>query len=226
MTLALVTGDSRGIGRATALGFARRQVDLVLLGRVSDALEQTAHEARALGRQVEIVPCDLEDAAQVQGAADAVAARPAPDVIVHNAAVIFRKSVEDTTLEEWDRQLAVNLRAPFLLTRALLPAMKRRGSGRIVFVGSISATLGTARSAPYNASKWAVSGFMKSLAQELTDTGVMTVAVLPGSVATTMLNGSGFEPRMTPEDVARTLVHYGLDAPLAHNGGVVEMFGT
>ncbi len=146
--------------------------------------------------------------------------------MVHNAAVIFRKTVEETTLSEWDQQLAVNLRAPFLITRALLPGMKSRGSGRIVFVGSISATLGTARSAPYNASKWAVSGFMKSLAEELTDTGIMTVAVLPGSVDTSMLEGSGFAPRMTPEDVARTLVHYALDAPLAHNGGVVEMFGT
>ena len=67
---------------------------------------------------------------------------------------------------------------------------------------------------------------MKSLAEELRDSGLMTVAVLPGSVDTRMLEGSGFEPRISVDEVATTLVHYALDAPLSHNGGVIEMFGT
>jgi NAD(P)-dependent dehydrogenase (short-subunit alcohol dehydrogenase family) len=67
---------------------------------------------------------------------------------------------------------------------------------------------------------------MKSLAEELTGSGLMTVAVLPGSVDTPMLEGSGFEPRMSAEGVASTLAHYALDAGVAHNGGVIEMFGT
>ncbi len=67
---------------------------------------------------------------------------------------------------------------------------------------------------------------MKSLALELTDSGVMTMAILPGSVDTAMLKGSGFVPRMTADHVAQTVAYYALDAPLAHNGGVVEMFGT
>ena len=67
---------------------------------------------------------------------------------------------------------------------------------------------------------------MKSLAEELVDSGLMTLALLPGSVATEMLEGSGFPPRMTAEAVARTIAYYALEAPLAHNGGVVEMFGV
>jgi 3-oxoacyl-[acyl-carrier protein] reductase len=67
---------------------------------------------------------------------------------------------------------------------------------------------------------------MKSLAEELRDSGLMTVAILPGSVDTDMLKGSGYPPRMTPEDVAQTIAHYALDAPLAHNGSVIEMFGV
>jgi 3-oxoacyl-[acyl-carrier protein] reductase len=149
-----------------------------------------------------------------------------PRAVVHNAAVIHRAPVETLTDTQWDEQLTVNLRAPFLLTRALLPAMCRGGAGRFVFVSSISATLGAARAAAYCASKWGLIGFMKSLAEELTDTGLMAVAILPGSVDTEMLEGSGFSPRMTAADVAKTVVHYSLDAPLAHNGGVVEMFGT
>jgi 3-oxoacyl-[acyl-carrier protein] reductase len=145
---------------------------------------------------------------------------------VHNAGVIHRERIEQLDPRHWDEQFAVNVRAPYLLTRLLLPAMKRAGNGRMVFVGSISATGGTAGAAAYCASKWALSGFVKSLAEELSDSGLMAVAVLPGSVDTRMLEGSGFPPRMTASDVAKTLAHYALDAPLAHNGALVEMFGT
>ncbi len=104
--------------------------------------------------------------------------------------------------------------------------MLKRGSGRVLHVASISATLGSRDQAAYNASKWGLVGFAKSLAEELRDTGLMTVAVLPGSVDTDMLQGSSYPPRMTPGEVAQTLVHYALDAPLAHNGSVIEMFGV
>ena len=86
--------------------------------------------------------------------------------------------------------------------------------------------MGCAHAAAYAASKWGLVGFTKSLAAELSDSGVMTLVVLPGSVDTDMLAGSGFAPRMTAQDVAGTLVHYALDAPLAHNGAVIEMFGV
>ena len=122
--------------------------------------------------------------------------------------------------------MAINLRAPFLITRELLPSLRAKRQGRIIHVASISATLGTANASAYCASKWGLVGFMKSLAEELRDSGLMTLAILPGSVDTDMLRGSGFEPRMTPEDVAKTIAHYALDAPLAHNGSVIEMFGV
>jgi 3-oxoacyl-[acyl-carrier protein] reductase len=104
--------------------------------------------------------------------------------------------------------------------------MRERNSGHIVFVGSISSTLGTANLSAYCATKWGIVGFMKSLAEELSDSGLMTCAVLPGSTDTRMLAGSGFPPRMTAEVVATTLLHYALDASLAHNGASIEMFGV
>jgi 3-oxoacyl-[acyl-carrier protein] reductase len=226
MTRAVVTGASRGIGRATALALADRGVDLALLARPSSELEAVARAARDKGRSAQLVPCDLQSAAEVARAVDAVLEGGAPDVVVSAAGVIERSSVDETSVESWDRQLHVNLRAPFLLARGLLPAMRSAGRGRFVFVGSISSTVGTAGAASYVASKWGVVGFVKSLAAELTDTGLVAVAILPGSVDTDMLVGSGFEPRMKPEDVAQTIVHFALDAPAAHNGGVVEMFGT
>ncbi len=226
MTSVVLTGASRGIGRATALLLAGRGVDLALLGRPSSGHDATVEEARALGVRVESIACDLGSPQAIAEAARRVlAAYAAPDALINNAAVIQRATLEETSLEQLDAQLHVNLRAPFLLTRELLPAMRSSGQGRIVHVGSISSTLGTARSAAYNASKWGLVGFMKSLAEELADSGLMTVAVLPGSVDTRMLEDSGFQPRISPEEVAATLAHYALDAPLAHNGGVIEMFG-
>lgn len=226
MTRVVLTGASRGIGRATALALAKRRADLALLGRDSDELRETTARVRELGTDAQQVDCDLASPEEIAAAAARVLKDGPVDALVHDAAVIFRKRVEDTELADWDAQLSVNLRAPFLLTRALLPHLRTRPQARIVFVGSISSTLGTARSAAYNASKWGVVGFMKSLAEEVSDSPVSTVAVLPGSVGTRMLEGSGFTPRMSAEEVASTIVHYTLDASAAHNGGVVEMFGT
>jgi len=226
MSAVVVTGASRGIGRATALALAERRVQLALVGRPSAALDETARLAKLRAPRVELVLCELSDPEEVVAAANNVLeAFGAPLAIINNAAVIRRERVEDTSVEAWDEQLAVNLRAPFVLTRALLPAMRAMRTGRIVNVSSISATIGSAGAAAYCASKWGLVGFMKSLAEELSDSGLMTVAVLPGSVDTRMLEGSGFAPRMLPDEVARTLVHYALDASLAHNGGIVEMFG-
>jgi 3-oxoacyl-[acyl-carrier protein] reductase len=227
VTLALVTGASRGIGRATALALAERGVELALLSRPSSELDETAELAARKAPSVRAIACDLAHPAQIASAAsDLLEALGPPDAIVHNAGIVRRASVEETSLADWDEQIAVNLRAPFLLTQALLPAMRSRKRGRIVHVASISAAIGSKNAAAYAASKWGIVGLMKSLAEELHDSGLMTVALLPGSVETSMLAGSGFEPRMSAEDVARTLVHYALDAGIAHNGGVIEMFGT
>lgn len=229
MTLAVVTGASRGIGRATALGLAARGVEVALVGRSAAALADVAATAAAagFGGRAHPFPCDLADTTALSAAAAAIRERAGePDLLINNAGVAESCPVTGLTPEHLDLHLAVNLRAPMLLSAAFLGAMRRRGHGRIIHVASISATVGTPLRAAYNASKWGLVGFMRSLAAELTDSGVITLAVLPGSVDTDMLRGSGYAPRMSAEDVARTLVHYALDAPAAHNGAVIEMFGV
>ena len=224
----LITGASRGIGRATALACAARGAELGLLGRASPAQERAAADCEKAGaKRVRSLLADARRITELERAAgEFLEAFGAPDALIHNAGIAARTRIEATSIESWQEQLQVNLSAPFALTRALLPAMRARGVGRIVFVGSISSTLGTANLAGYCASKWGLVGLMKSLAAELSDSGLMTCAVLPGSVDTEMLVGSGFPPRMSAEAVAQTLVHYALDAPLAHNGASIEMFGT
>ena len=228
MKSVLITGASRGIGRATAIACSKRGAQLGLLGRVSaEQREATVWCANSGASRVLSLHADASRPDELERAArEFLGTFGAPDAIIHNAGIAGRTSVEETTLASWEEHLRVNLTSTFVLTRALLPAMRARGSGRVVFVGSISSTLGTANLSAYCATKWAIIGFMKSLAAELSDSGLMTCAVLPGSVDTEMLSGSGFPARMTPEAVANSLVHYAFDAPLAHNGSSIEMFSV
>jgi NAD(P)-dependent dehydrogenase (short-subunit alcohol dehydrogenase family) len=225
--IAVVTGASRGIGRATALHLAERGFSLALLGRTSGDLESTLAEVRRGGTRAEAIACDLLLPDEIKRAAARVSETlGTPTVLVNNAGVVRRVSVENMTLADWDEQLDVNARAPFLLSQAFLSAMRAAKAGRIIHVASISSTLGSALGSAYCASKWALVGFMKSLALEISGTGVTTLAILPGSVDTSMLEGSGFAPRMSPEEVAKTIGYYASEASSAHNGAVVEMFGT
>ena len=223
---ALITGGSRGIGRAAALAFARRGLDVAILARTQAELDVVAREITALGRRALPLQCDVTSEQDVAAAAGAVVANlGAPTVVVNNAGAIVRARVDEMSLAEWRLNLDANLTGTFLVTRALLPSMLAAGRGRFVQVGSISSTLGTARASAYCAAKWGVVGFTKSLAEELRGTGLSALSILPGSVDTGMLEGSGYAPQMSADDVAGLIVYTSLDAPLAMNGSCIEMFG-
>jgi 3-oxoacyl-[acyl-carrier protein] reductase len=226
--VAVVTGAGRGIGRAIALALARRGLDLALLGRTvadMDTLAALLAVSRPGARTISI-ECDVASSKSVQEAAQRVLEQlGTPRVVVNNAGVVQRSLVEETSEHAWDHVIDVNLKGPYLVAHAFLPAMKRAGRGRFIQIGSISSTLGAAKLSAYCASKWGLLGFTKALAEELRGTGLQTMAVLPGSVDTAMLHDSGFEPQMTPEEVAGTVVYAALDATQAMNGAAFEVFG-
>src|SRR5437764_13991252 len=195
----VVTGASRGIGRACAeeLGSAGARV------------------AVCASRGAPVVPagvfsqkCDVSSSAEVARFFREVERNLGPpEVVVLNAGVLERGPLEEFTEAQWDRVLGVNLKAAFLCAKAAWPAL-RRTRGRIVAIGSISGTLGTPHAAAYNASKWGLTGFVKSLAEEGREQGIFCALVLPGSVETEMLETTPFEPEMQPRDlpkVARVL---------------------
>ncbi len=220
--VAVVSGASRGIGLACAEALTRRGLRVALLAPASARLARA--EVGLDGSLA--IPCDVSSEADVGRAADAVLARlGAPRVVVANAGIVRRGRVERLSIDDFDRTLAVNLRGTFLLTRALLPAMRRERRGRVVAVASISATLGTDGASAYNASKWAVVGFVKSLAEELRGSGLQAMTVNPGAVDTDMLRGSPYTPQMTAADVAGVVTYAALDAPDAMNGASLDVFG-
>ncbi len=225
--VAVITGASRGIGRAAALAFASRGLNVALMSRSPEALDRVAAEVRQLGVTALVVPCDVSVAADVDAARDRVLRDlGGPAVVVANAGVVRRGHVVALSEADWDFVVGVNLKGAFLTARAFLPAMLACRKGRFVAVGSISGTVGTAAQSAYCASKWGVTGLVKSLAEELRGSGVQALCVLPGSVDTDMLAGSGYEPEMTAADVAGLIAYAGLDAPAAMNGSAVEMFGA
>jgi 3-oxoacyl-[acyl-carrier protein] reductase len=223
----VVTGAGSGIGGATAIALARRRLDVALVGRTEATLRTSAAAVEAAGARALVVRADVGASAEVRAAAESIlAAWGAPRVVVNNAGIAGRKArIEETTDAEWDAVMGANLKGVFLVTRAFLPAMRAAGTGRLVTIGSISSTLGTAGLAPYCASKWGAVGFTKSLAEELRGSGLQTLAVLPGSVDTPMVKVGGFPPQMSPDDVARLVVFAALDAPDAMNGSAIECFG-
>jgi len=223
--IAVVTGAGRGIGRAISLELARRGADVALLS-LHDPNE-VADEVRKTGRRALSLECDVADANAVAKAAKTVLAELGPpDVIVANAGIVRRALVTEMDEADWDAVVDVNLKGTFLTARAFVPSLVGKKHGRFVAIGSISSTVGTARQSAYCAAKWGTVGFVKSLAEEVRDSGVQAMCVLPGSVDTDMLKGSGFAPRMTAEDVAKVVAFAALDAPDAMNGSAVEMFGA
>jgi 3-oxoacyl-[acyl-carrier protein] reductase len=226
VTRVAVTGASRGIGRATALALAERGCEVTTVGRMSPDLSLTHRLLDQKGSAPRHIEVDLARPEMTRAAGLSLREELGLMALVHCAGIVRRSPLAEFDEAEHREQFEVNFHAPLLLTRQVLPLFLAQRRGRILFVSSISAGVATPGQASYNSSKAALDSAMRCLAEELTDTGVMTASVLPGAVDTDMLAGSGFAPRMVPEDVAKTLVFFALDASLAHNGATIEMFGV
>jgi len=186
--VALVTGSGRGIGKAVALSLARSGCRLVVTARTAAQLEQVQQEIQAIGGDSKTVPADLtrdqdieKVVAEIRGAYGAV------DFLVNNAGWGKRAPVARLKVEDLDQTLRVNLRAPMLLAKHLLPAMIEKGEGAIINIGSVSGKTGEANGAAYSASKFGLIGFTQSLYEEVREHGIKVAVILPGFVDTPMI---------------------------------------
>ncbi len=184
---ALVTGASRGIGRACGVLLARQGARVVLAARNEELLGEVAAEIAASGGEAHAMALDLADHEQVPGAVRQLPGEfAAVDILVNNAGITADNLLARMTLDQWQRVQDVNLTGVFVLTKALVRGMMRRRFGRIVSVSSVAGVLGNAGQANYAASKAGLIGFSKSLARELLSRGITVNVVAPGFIETDM----------------------------------------
>ncbi|MBP7334183.1 SDR family oxidoreductase [Niveispirillum sp.] len=184
---AVVTGASRGLGRAIALGLARAGADLVLAARDGAKLAEVASEVRDLGRSADIITFELGDLPGVEAAAKGLAAEQRPiDILVNNGAIAGWGSLPDSSLEGWQNMFDVNVASMYLLCRELSAGMAARGWGRIINFASYVAQTGRPNLSAYTASKHAVLGLTRAVAAELAPRGVTCNAIAPGFFDTDM----------------------------------------
>jgi NAD(P)-dependent dehydrogenase (short-subunit alcohol dehydrogenase family) len=185
--VALVTGAASGLGEATARAFAAAGCRVACVDINEGAVRETAD---SLGREVGGadavgIRCDVSDEVAVFAAVGSVAERFGRlDFAVNSAAVDYTLPLDDLSVAQWDRVLAVNLRGPFLVSKAALPVMRRQQSGHIVNIASTAATRAWAGAAAYHASKWGLVGFTRALGVEGRADGVRATAVIPGGMRT------------------------------------------
>jgi NAD(P)-dependent dehydrogenase (short-subunit alcohol dehydrogenase family) len=183
--VALVTGASSGLGRATAVAIAQAGAAVALLARGRQDLEQAAAEVETLGGRALVLAADLADAAALTGAvARVVAALGRIDVLVNAAGTDAPGPVAELATGDWDRVLAVNLRAPFVLAKAAFPHMQAAGRGTVVNVSSVAGKRGWANAAAYCASKFGLTGLTQALAAEGRPHGIRACVLYPGAMAT------------------------------------------
>ena len=216
---ALVTGGGSGIGRAIVLAYAEEGADVAVLDRDGSAAATVTAGAAALGVRAAPFECDISDPRAVADAVEAVIDDLGRiDVLVNNAGIAMESPLPQTSLEQWNQTIGINLTGQFLMARAVVSGMMERRHGRIINMSSQLGIRGAGNMAAYCASKAGLLGLTRALARELIPFGINVNAITPGPVATPMTDDAGEETLeaifaelpirrlATPEEIAPTAV--------------------
>lgn len=183
--VAIVTGGSQGIGKAICEAFAREGAKVAVVNRTAEKGEAVAGAIRAEGGAAKAFPCDVAKKSDVDAMVqNVVGAFGTVDILVANAGIMINKQAEDYTEEEWDRIIDINLKGNFLLSQALIPIMKKKKYGKLIFMASIAGTHAFPNALPYCASKGGVVMITKALAAEIAKHGINVNCISPGNTAT------------------------------------------
>lgn len=204
----LLTGASGGIGSVIAERLASAGHDLFLTSRSEGPLNDLADSLASSGVKIGTCVTDLSDVGQIDGLIRKANRFGPISILINNAGVYFNGAVVDTDLEIFERVYAVNVRAPFLLCRAFMPEMRRRGEGLVVNIGSSSSYVGSRDHSAYCTAKHGLLGLSRSLHAEMRDDNVRTICLSPGTVKSPMgeqVPGQVYETLIDPEDIAKTV---------------------
>jgi NAD(P)-dependent dehydrogenase (short-subunit alcohol dehydrogenase family) len=224
----VVTGGSKGLGRALALRFASEGACVTICARSADELNRLSIELSARGAHVLALPCDIADPEQVaQFASSALEDLGAVDALVNNASILGpRIELIEYSKPTWDRVMDVNLNGLFNVTKAFLPSMVRSRSGSVINVTSSVGKVGRARWGAYAVSKFAMEGFTQTLADEVRGTGIRVNSVNPGPMDTAMRHAAyPDEDRSrlkSPEEVTEVFVYLAADESIGVTGQYFE----
>jgi len=218
--VALITGGSRGIGKAVAAAFAHEGAKLALCARSTDELQQTVAELRRMKAQAQGWPCDVTMESSVKDFVhEAQRAFGRIDILVNNAGVMTRPApMVELEVRKWDYTIAVNLRGPFLVTQAVLPFMLKQKSGSVINVSSTIGRGAYANFVAYATSKWGLEGFTQTLAAELRSSHIQVNSVEPGYVATKLTGYRG----SNPESVTDVFVYLASDESKSVTGKMLS----
>jgi len=213
MAAAIVTGSGRGIGRETAIMLAGRGVDVVVCSRTQSEIDETVNVIKGIHAGVMGIKCDVSNALHVGNLVKrTIEEFGGVDILVNNAGIFTVKKLADTSDEEWDQILDVNLKGAFLCSKAVLPYMFRNNSGTIINVSSGAGKVGFDSLSAYCASKFGMMGLTESLAWEVAGNHIRVMAICPGEVATRMQESDpeyyreNRDRMLKPEEVAGKII--------------------
>lgn len=214
---ALITGASSGIGKATALAFAKAGIDVALVSRSQDKLEAIAIAAREVGVEAKAYALDLAEIDQVKAGISAIATDFAPiDILVNNAGIGYTNPLSETDLSDWQQVIDLNLTSVFQCIVGILPAMREQKRGTIINVASIAGQQPFPTWGAYSVSKAGLIALSKTLAAEERSHGIRVVTISPGAVNTPLWDTDTVQvdfnrsAMLTPEIVAQSIVHTAL----------------
>jgi NAD(P)-dependent dehydrogenase (short-subunit alcohol dehydrogenase family) len=216
--VAIVTGAARGIGRAVMQRYAAEGAVVYAADVMGDELEREVNLLKQQGLRVHAIPTNLANEDEVQALAERALVEGRVDVLANVAGIIEEKLLEDTTNEIWNRILNVNLRAPFLLCRAVAPTMKQARRGSIINVSSRAGILGFATETAYCASKFGLEGLSRALSKELEGYNIAVNTLTPGAPTRTSMSEITYSEELRkiwkePSEITSAFVHLALQTP-------------
>jgi NADP-dependent 3-hydroxy acid dehydrogenase YdfG len=208
--VALVTGAGRGIGKAVSVSLAKAGCRVVLAARTREQIEAVQKEILSQGGEALAIPTDLTVDEDIQRLVEASQSKwGVVDILINNAGWGKRAPVVGASLTDWDQTFRLNLRAPMVLAKALLPNMIAKREGAVINIGSISGKTGEANGAAYSASKFGLIGFTESLYEEVREHGIKVAVILPGFVDTPLIPPNRQLERskmIQADDIAQTVL--------------------